>query len=65
MKIVTIKDFPMPTGHSELMSEPSYDLTVEMTQEEYNHICYLLENDARETTKIMETYRKVQEAKIR
>ncbi len=41
--------------------QPTFELTVEMSQEEYNHICYLLEKDARETTEIMETYRRVKE----
>lgn len=57
MKIVYINNEPA----EELRPEPTFNLTVEMSQEEYNHICYLLEKDARETTEIMETYRRVKE----
>ena len=65
MKITAIKDYPTSIAGSDLMSSPSYDLTVEMSQEEYNHICYLLEKDVREAREIVESYRRVKEIKTR
>ncbi len=64
MKIVHIDNEPFPALKSENY-QPTFDLTVEMSQEEYNHICYLLEKDSRETREMLETYRKVKEIKTR
>lgn len=64
MKIVYIDNGPDIILKSEV-HQPTFNLRVEMSQDEYNHICYLLEKEARETPERFEAYRKREEIKSR
>lgn len=52
MKIVAIKDYPIPIPGSDFSEQPNYDVIVEMTQEEYRMACFYFENEARKNKKV-------------